>query len=815
MNRIGLLATISEAASSVDPRIREQVPAKFHRSQTLVLCPSAVVQNWADEFALWAPKDHHLGSIWEIISGGNVEIEERFDVIMTWAEEGGVLIISYDLFRILVTNKSTRPTHRILSDEQHELAKDALLNRPTIVVADEAHKLKNEKSAISQVASRFSTLSRIAMTGSPLANHLSEYYQMVGWVAPGYLEDAATFKTKFVDPIQSGSYLDSTVAQQRESLCALKILNGILKPKVLRADTSVIAADLPSKTEFVIRIPLTRLQEEAYNTFVSAAQAGDDADTRLYTWLAILQLCCNHPQPFLEKLADRAKQPEDTEGSVLSGTMSESGLPTDLLSRVNEIFKDTRRIEDPSLSHRASLLGRILEESIKIGDKVLIFTQSVPTLNYIHIMLTENRLKFQRIDGHTPGADRQAATKRFNAESDQQILLISTKAGGVGLNMFGANRVVIFDFLFNPTWEDQAVGRAYRLGQTKPVFVYRFLAGGTFEENIYNKAVFKRQLAVRVVDKKNVVRQSSKNSPTLLHPVQPVERQDHSEILGKDTVLDTILAGPYRDIILDVSVSHIQDNENDRLTEAESRRVDDELKMERLKRSNPQAFDAEMKRRHYAEIARQKAESVELYSQRQAAFVAAGQKHTANNQMLDYSYGLGAPSQHLGMVRYQQPLCPKPPNFQTPSGGGQSTLAGDLSSALSRVPTAHGHAIFPPRKHTYVPSSTSLVSGPPGYSKMPSHMGYAPSRSSLHQICPEDSKTSQAFNRPGAEGLPFIPTADGSADSPVEIIDLSTPREGSPEIDDAREDDEDGDAPMDMSEDEAEPTPAKSPLPGP
>lgn len=784
------MTTIADAAASDDPQIREQVPEKFHRSQTLVLCPSAVVQNWAEEFALWTPKEHRLGPIWEIMSGTSMEGDERFSIIKAWDEGGGVLIISYDLFRIIVLNKSTRPTNRnSLSDEQHDFAKEVLLSRPNIVVADEAHRLKNEKSAISQVTSRFKTLSRIAMTGSPLANHLWEYYQMVEWVAPRYLEDAASFKSKFLEPIQSGSYIDSTVQQQRESLCALKILNGILKPKVLRADTSVISSDLPPKTEFVIRIPLTDLQEAAYNTFVFTAQGGDDIDSKLYTWLAILQLCCNHPQPFLEKIADRTKQPEpeDPEGSVLPKSMNESGLPADLLSKINTVFDSTPRIEDPSLSHRAILLNKIIDESTKIGDKILIFTQSLPTMNFINIMLTERRLRFQRIYGSTTAVERQAVTKRFNTDPDQQILLISTKAGGVGLNMFGANRVVIFDFLFNPMWEEQAVGRAYRLGQTKTVFVYRFVAGGTFEENIFNKAVFKRQLAVRVVDKKNVVRQSSKNSPILLHPVKPVKKSDHTEIKGKDKVLDEILAGPYGDIILDVSVSHIQDNENDRLTTEESIRVDNELKLERLKRSNIQAFEAEMKRRHDAAVARAVARAAaleqEIYQQRQADYVAAVQNpgpfYTASSHR---------------MPVMQRPFIPHSPQSLPPGMHHPSEVGRVASkSTPSMTPSYHGQ------------SNLSFTGGPHNSRTVSS----TPSMNPLQQMNHRENQQARESvrldsNRPASSSGTQFPTTDGSADS-IEVIDLSTPRATSSPV---AQPANDGHAAMSISEDEAyEPPP--------
>lgn len=608
--------TLAAAVASEDPKIREQVPDKFHRFQILVLCPSPVVENWVDEFAIWAPEDHSLGPIREMTPRKNKsELAERVEALRNWNDEGGVIIISYDLLRTLITNRATK-LGKPLDDATHLKVQEWLLMRPTIIVADEAHRLKSRESAISKIASSFKTTSRIAMTGSPLANNLSDYYQMVDWAAPGYLEDPIAFKAKFMDPIQDGSYMDSTQAQQRESLVALKLLNGILSPKVLRADVSVIASDLPPKTEFVLCVPLTDLQTRAYNMFVASLAANEAAD-KLWSWLALLQLCCNHPFPFREKLADRYKPSEASEagesesGSVLPRSIQDAGLSSDLLPRIEELFSSVSDLRDPYLSNRSLLLAQILHESLNAGDKVLIFSQSIPTIDYLEGLLGQYGFRsYVRIDGSTAGADRQIISKRFNTPEGEKILLISTRAGGVGLNMFGANRVVIFDFLFNPTWEEQAVGRAYRLGQQKPVFVYRFVSGGTFEDIIFNAAVFKSQLAVRVVDKKNIVRESSKQRTRYLFPVRPTEMEDCDAIRGKDPqVLDKILNGSWRECILRVSLSELRDNERDNLTEAERQRVNEALSMELLKRSDPEAYENEMRKRQWAEIQRQRAES--------------------------------------------------------------------------------------------------------------------------------------------------------------------------------------------------------------
>ncbi|KAF7719589.1 Uncharacterized protein PECH_005486 [Penicillium ucsense] len=602
---VSLLSTIAAAAASEDPRIRDQVPQRFHHSRTLILCPSSLVQNWIDEFRMWLPPGHRLGVVYEVsrrLMRRDALISDRVGTIAEWSKNGGVLVISYELFRNSVTNKPP-----LLTQADHQLLKVSLLSKASIVVADEAHRLKSANAAISQLVSQFHTMSRIALTGSPLSNQLSEYYQMVDWVAPGYLEDAATFKKKFMDPIQAGSYIDSTIMEQRESLVALQLLNGILAPKVLRADTAVLANDLPPKTEFIITVPLTQLQKDAYNLFVDRARSdAANSTTKLWSWLAIMQLCCNHPFPFYEKLAGRVRENAELgeAQSILPNTLQEAELPSDLVSLMDELLQSYPNKADVSLSHRAVLLDKILDLCAEAGDKVLVFTQSIPTLNFLDNMLKERGRSFRRIDGSVTGLDRQTIVKEFNREDDEEphILLISTRAGGVGLNMHSANRVVIFDFLFNPMWEEQAVGRAYRIGQKKPVFVYRFVSGGTFEQLIFNNAVFKRQLAVRVVDKKTVVRESSRKVSTYLTHVHDVVRDDQHEALGWDSqVLDKLLHSEYREIVLQAKLSHIRDNESDHLTTEEKRQVEDELAMERLKRSDPAAFQAEMKKREIQE----------------------------------------------------------------------------------------------------------------------------------------------------------------------------------------------------------------------
>ncbi|KAH8702556.1 P-loop containing nucleoside triphosphate hydrolase protein [Talaromyces proteolyticus] len=602
MQVISLLVTIAAAAHSPDPSIRNQVPESFRRSQTLILCPPSLIENWYEEFLMWTPKEHGLGPIQKVSSADYPE--DRVSIVDSWNSNGGILILSYHLFRTWVGQNTV---------SEHVRIRDQLLKGPRIVVADEAHQMKNSSSLLAQSAALIESKSRIALTGSPLANNLMDYYAMVNWISPKYLDDVRVFRAKYVEPIEQGLFFDSSYYEQRRSLKKLQVLKEILTPKVSRADISVLERSLPKKIEFVITIPLTQVQKEAYNRYATDLLSGNSGikatSINILSWLAILGLCCNHPICFYDKLQKRAEEPQsknlsdvDQELSPVDVSLSSLGFNDAMWNHHKKLLSVYTDLEDPKYSHRAEIFIKIVEESVRVGDKILCFSQSIPTLDYLDKLLRLSKTKFSRLDGSTAGNSRQAAIKAFNRDPNIKIYLISTRAGGLGLNITGANRVIIFDFGFNPTWEEQAVGRAYRLGQHKPVYIYRFLAGGTFEEIIHNKSIFKTQLAMRVVDKKNVERSASKSLGDYLFLVKDVGNEDVSEYIGKDPdVLDKILLSDQSSRILNIALTETFCREdNEKLTEDEQKEIQEELELELLRQSDPVAY--ERKIRYYLPV---------------------------------------------------------------------------------------------------------------------------------------------------------------------------------------------------------------------
>lgn len=558
---------------------------------------------------MWTPKDHALGVIRKVAPSD--PLERRMSTIDSWDAEGGILILSYNLFRSWVAPELKKNAKSMPDLQFPSKLKDQLLKGPRIIVADEAHQMKNKSSQLARAAAMLESKSRIALTGSPLANNLLDYYAMINWISPKYLDELAVFKAKYLEPIEQGLFFDSTYQEQRRSLKKLQVLKQILTPKINRADISVLEGSLPSKTEFVITVPLTEVQKRAYNYYVSSLSNGKYGhlvpSTRFLAWLAVLGLCCNHPACFYDKLAKRAEEsaPKPTTDDVIDPDTSLAEVPLSSLgfneamwASLKELLADITDLDNPKYSYRASIFKIIVEESVRVGDKILCFSQSIPTLDYLERLLRASGIQFNRLDGSTAVNSRQEAVKNFNNREDVKVYLISTRAGGLGLNITGANRVIIFDFSFNPTWEEQAVGRAYRLGQKKPVYIYRFLAGGTYEEVVHNKSIFKTQLAMRVVDKKNVERSATKSLGEYLFPVKDVKEEDITEYIGRDRqVLDKILLDKETasSSILNIALTETFRRENNEmLTEDEKKEMEQELELELLRMSDPAAYEKKM-----------------------------------------------------------------------------------------------------------------------------------------------------------------------------------------------------------------------------
>ena len=639
MQAITLLVTIAEAANSVDPSVSCQIPDNLKESKTLVLCPPGLLDNWVDELLLWVPDDLEpkFGVIHKI--DATMKQPERLLTIDAWDNTGGVLLLGYMMFSLILSaaeNKKDKYSHADV--EKYTKARQQLLQRPNIVIADEAHMMRNDASALGKYAKLFRTTHRIALTGSPLANNVLEYHSMIDWVAPNFLGGKAEFKTRYSDPIQQGLYQDSTKGERRYGLRKLAVLLNDIAPKVNRATSGVLQGDLPNKTEFILKLPLTKLQDQLYRVYIDTIVNAADADQKtlaneikqatLWSWASMLRLLCNHPVCFRSKVLEieTTNKPvfdgdeEDEEDAILLPEKVKGRLSHEVL----KIMGDDDNIESiPVHSTKVSVLCQILDACKRAEDKVLVFSQSLDTIEVLRKLFKRQKRKYAILTGRTAMAGRQDATKEFNTDNTE-VYLISTTAGGLGLNLYGANRVVIFDSKWNPTHEEQAIGRSYRLGQRKSVYVYRLIAAGTFEEKMHNAILYKTQLAAQVVDKKNILANAKRSAGQYLCPPMDAPQESLELFMGKDEkVLDVLInhGAPICGVIMEDTYNR-EDKEglND-----EDRQVVQEMQAEeKLRRENPAAFD-EMKRREAEDNFRRQQEwaqshNSELFTQASGPF---------------------------------------------------------------------------------------------------------------------------------------------------------------------------------------------------
>ena len=396
---------------------------------TLVVCPASLLGNWEQELARFAP-DVEVRRF----HGGSRSLEGL--------TQGFVL--------------TTYGTMRVSHEELAEVGWD-------LVVADEAQHIKNARSSTAKALRKVPSTVRVALTGTPMENNLTELWSILDWVIPGLLGSRQAFRRVWASPIEAGVHEAKT-----------RQFADLIGPFLLRRRKSDpgIAPELPAKTETDHPLHLTREQVVLYESFVRDTMARieraspDDQVTRRGLVLALLtglKQICNHPAHFLKE----------------SGAVRLTGR-SQKLDLVDE------------------LLGTVLAED----GAALVFTQYVAMGRLLESHLAKAGIPHQFLHGGTPVREREAMVARFQHASDEQrvpVFLLSLKAGGTGLNLTQADHVIHFDRWWNPAVEEQATDRAYRIGQTRPVQVHRLITQGTIEERVALLLQRKRALADSVL----------------------------------------------------------------------------------------------------------------------------------------------------------------------------------------------------------------------------------------------------------------------------------------------------------------------------
>ncbi|CCC68738.1 hypothetical protein NCAS_0B06540 [Naumovozyma castellii] len=418
----------------------------------LVIVPLSTITNWTLEFEKWAP------SLNTVIYKGTPNQRRNL--------QHQVRIGNFD---VLLT------TYEYIIKDRALLAK----HEWTHMIIDEGHRMKNAQSKLSYTITHYyKTRHRLILTGTPLQNNLPELWALLNFVLPKIFNSAKTFEDWFNTPFANTGTGEKLELTEEETLLVIRRLHKVLRPFLLRRLKKEVEKDLPDKVEKVVKCKLSGLQQQLYEQMLkhNALFLGEGTEGATKSGIKglnnkIMQLrkICNHPFVF-----------DEVEG-VINPTRANSNL----LYRVSGKFE---------------LLNRVLPKFKAAGHRVLMFFQMTQVMDIMEDFLRMKDLKYMRLDGSTKADDRTGMLNDFNApDSDYFCFLLSTRAGGLGLNLQTADTVIIFDTDWNPHQDLQAQDRAHRIGQKNEVRILRLITTDSVEEVILERAMQKLDIDGKVI----------------------------------------------------------------------------------------------------------------------------------------------------------------------------------------------------------------------------------------------------------------------------------------------------------------------------
>ncbi|XP_034942944.1 DNA repair and recombination protein RAD54-like [Chelonus insularis] len=459
--------------------LKQGPEAKPLIEKAVIVAPSSLVKNWYNEIFKW------LGNRVKplaIDGGSKSDIDMKLNGFMkTYGRRcvNPILIISYETFRL--------HSHVLHSDEVG------------LVLCDEGHRLKNSENQTYQALMGLKAKRRVLLSGTPIQNDLLEYFSLVHFVNQGLLGTAQEFRKKFEIPILRGQDAAATDNERKLAQERLEELVTVVNKCLIRRTSALLSKYLPIKYELVVCINMTDLQKRLYKNFIQSEavrKSMQDHDSEkkkkggtlsALSAITLLKKLCNHPDLVYEKIQ------ENSEGFEGASKL----LPANYSTK--EVL--------PELSGKLMVLDFLLA-SIKstTNDKIVLVSNYTQTLDLFEKLCRKRTYRYVRLDGTMTIKKRSKVVDSFNnPDSGDFIFMLSSKAGGCGLNLIGANRLVMFDPDWNPANDDQAMARVWRDGQKKPCFVYRFLCTGTIEEKIFQRQAHKKALSSTVVDQEDDV----------------------------------------------------------------------------------------------------------------------------------------------------------------------------------------------------------------------------------------------------------------------------------------------------------------------
>ncbi|EGT34723.1 hypothetical protein CAEBREN_12212 [Caenorhabditis brenneri] len=500
----------------------------------LIVVPSSTIENWIGEFHKWCPSLKLL-----TYYGSQDERKHLRHRVKKQKDNIDVILTTYNM----VTSKS----------DDKKFFKNFSLN---YVIYDEGHMLKNCDSERYRGLMKVKGKRKILLTGTPLQNNLIELISLMYFVLfkvfNKYCEDITHLLQHFKQLGPALESKDKAMYQQDR----IEEAKSILQPYILRRLKNQVLSSLPKKSEQIIEVEMKKPQKALYDNIVEVLQNSEDVGDS-YGSLMRLRQAANHPllrrseytDQKLDKIAKqlclREKSYADKKWQHVSEDLA--WLSDIKIHQLCEKFRCTSKFllnEELALrSGKCEQLDKMLPEIQKKGDKVLIFSQFTSMLDILEVYLNIRGYSYKRLDGQTPVLDRQEMINEFNLSKDLFVFLLSTKAGGLGINLTSANHIIIHDIDFNPYNDKQAEDRCHRMGQEKDVHVTRLVSKGTVEIGMLALAKKKLQLEKQVTD--GVKGQLDEDALRELK-----EEEGGDKIEGKDVskLLSSVISGRFDDV---------------------------------------------------------------------------------------------------------------------------------------------------------------------------------------------------------------------------------------------------------------------------
>ncbi|KAM0031482.1 putative DNA helicase chromatin remodeling SNF2 family [Helianthus debilis subsp. tardiflorus] len=441
----------------------------------VIVAPKAVLPNWINEFSTWAP------SIAAFLYDG------RLDERKAMREE-----LSEGKFSVLITHYDL-----IMRDK-------AFLKKIPwyYMVVDEGHRLKNSESVLAKtLGSGYQIRRRLLLTGTPIQNSLQELWALLNFLLPTIFNSVENFEEWFNAPFADKCDVSLT---DEEELLIIRRLHQVIRPFILRRKKDEVEKYLPQKTQVILKCDMSAWQKVYYQQLTDVGRVGLDTGTgkskSLQNLSMQLRKCCNHPYLFTGKYN---------------------------IWRKEEIVRASGKFE---------LLDRLLPKLHRAGHRVLLFSQMTHLMDILEVYLQLHEFKYLRLDGSTTTEERGTLLRQFNApDSPYFMFLLSTHAGGLGLNLQTADTVIIFDSDWNPQMDQQAEDRAHRIGQKKEVRVFVLVSVGSVEEVILERAKQKMGIDAKVIqaglfnttstDRREMLKEVMRRGTSSLGTDTPSERE--------------------------------------------------------------------------------------------------------------------------------------------------------------------------------------------------------------------------------------------------------------------------------------------------